>query len=104
MYLVLSLIRLMVSVEVKRHVYLLMYLVFTHMSGESYHKRRVTLLWKLSTMFTCLCTLYLHTCRVRVTISDDSGLCCCACVMSFNSSASVLIQHKCSGPHFVSDF
>ena len=26
-----------------------------------------------------LCTLYLHTCQVRVTVGD-SGLCCCTCV------------------------
>ena len=35
MYLVPSLISLMVSVDVKHHVYLLMYLVFTHMPGKS---------------------------------------------------------------------
>ena len=29
-----------------------------------------------------LCTLYLHACQVKVTVGD-SGLCCCACVMSF---------------------
>ena len=28
--------------------------------------------------FWCLCTLYLHTCLVRVT-PGDSGLCCCVC-------------------------
>ena len=29
-----------------------------------------------------LCTLHLHACQVRVTISN-SGLCCCTCVMYF---------------------
>ena len=29
-----------------------------------------------------LCTLYLHACRVRVTVGD-SGLCCCTCVTYF---------------------
>ena len=28
------------------------------------------------------CTVYLHTCQVRVTIGD-SGLCCCTCAMDF---------------------
>ena len=32
-----------------------------------------------------LCTLYLHACLVRVTISD-SGLCCCTCVTHFEYS------------------
>ena len=29
-----------------------------------------------------LCTLYLHACKVRVTVGD-SGLCCCTCVSTY---------------------
>ena len=34
------------------------------------------------TPLVSLCTLYLHTCQVKVTVGD-SGLCCCTCVTYF---------------------
>ena len=37
---------------------------------------------KLHQRYILLCTLYLHTCQVRVT-ADDSGLCCCTRVTYF---------------------
>ena len=30
-----------------------------------------------------ICTLYLYACQVNRVTVGDSGLCCCACVMSF---------------------
>ena len=53
-----------------------------------------------------LVMLYLHACQVRVT-KGVSGLCCCTCVKCISSAhklPSVLIMHKHSGPHSVSDF
>ena len=46
----------MVSVDVKHHVYLLMYLVFTHMPGKSYHKRQ------LKALLLCLCDVFQLKC------------------------------------------
>ena len=57
-----SLIRITVSVDVKHHVYLLLFL-------------RMYLWWSL-------CTLCLHACQVKV-IVGDSVLCCCTCVTYF---------------------
>ena len=36
-----------------------------------------------------LCTLYLHTCQVRITVGD-SGLCCSVCVTSLGRSLTPL--------------
>ena len=61
-----------------------MYLLFARMSGESYYHKDLSRLRYLSpgtrvnTRYISLCTLYLHTCQVRVTVGD-SGLCCCIC-------------------------
>ena len=37
---------------------------------------------QLLCLWWILCTLYLHACQVKVTVSD-SGLCCCTCVTYF---------------------
>ena len=45
--------------------------------------------WYRMYLWWSLCTLYLHACQVRGTVGD-SGLCCCACVTSFERSLSPL--------------
>ena len=49
----------------------------TNVGSNEGEKKRMYLRWGLR-------TLYLHACQARVT-EDDLGLCCCACVMSFES-------------------